>query len=482
MKQHPPLTMSLSGPRLRTPSSSDVRADHIYGVPALFQVSPTAAACVLNIRVIGVSQVDFENGADVVVFDSLDGIRPETAIPLVRNEPAVDPATGTRLVLIHHAPNGGFVPLGARLADGRPHPAAGTGFGISVVVPHLEHAPTGATPTTVRSSVGFRLILLQYRYDGRTFQIVSRRRLAGNELLPGWTILNRGLGTAVPDGADLLFGLVAGRQGPHVQAHRDQLSAAGRRELTSAHPVFGECYGSGVSRWQYGPEGWLPVSYVPVTGLGPDMSFEPSLVRDRDGGLLLAVRGKGSNADPGELDAGMENTYEHFRVYRSRDAGTTWERAIHLARMRSPTPVVINRLRNGEPYLAGNPYKDLMLDAKGRKIYKIRVREELMAWPLTADRRGVGAPVMLLDTNAKFGPVRQYDELDHANHWHADHPEGAVVRLRDGQWHSLLGFRVTDTALCGFGVPPPPQAGTWIEEVTCPGESLPAWQFGPSAP
>jgi hypothetical protein len=469
--------MTLSGPRLRHPVDPVLRDTHIYGVPTLYQLSPTAALCIANIRVIGAGQVDFENGADALVFDSLGAIDAAKAVPLVRNETVVDPDNGNRIVLVMHAPNGGFVPLGARLPDGRPHPAAGTGFGISSASRHYETTSLGASPVAVKTSVkGYRL-LLQYRYDGKTFKVVSSTKLAPEDLFPGWLTFGRGLGAAVPDGEDLLFGLVAGQDNELTRAHRERLARTGRPLHPHAGGPLGECYGSVCSRWRYGKDGWRPVSYASVTAQGPDMSGEPSIVRDRDGSLLFSVRGKGTAVPPGASDEGLENTYEHFRVYRSRDNGSTWERIIHLAEIRSPTPVVINSLKNGEPYLAANPFKGMLKDGKGRTIYKTRVREELMAGPLTPDRRGVEKPVMLLDANAQFGKVRQYDEMNHANHWHLDHPEGGVIRLRDGQWHSLLAFRCTDTALCGFGLPPPPQAGTWIEEIACDGETVAPWQF-----
>jgi hypothetical protein len=469
--------MTLSGPRLGHPVDPQLRDNHIYGVPALYQVSPTAALCIANIRVIGAGQVDFENGADAIVFDSLDAIDATKAVPLVRNVAVVDPDNGTRLVMVMHAPNGGFVPLGAVLPDGRPHPAAGTGFGIAVASRHYETAPLGATPTTVKSSVRGYLILLQYRYDGATFTVVSSRRIDHADFFPGWLTFGRGLAAAIPDGEDLLFGLVAGQDNDTARAHRELVKQAGRPAHPHAHGPLGSCYGSVCSRWRYGKDGWQPVSYAPVSAVGPDMAGEPSMVRDLDGSILFSVRGKGSNAAPGECDLGLENTYEHFRVYRSRDNGATWERAIHLAEVRSPTPVVINCLANGQPYLAANPFKPLMKDDEGRTIYKTRVREELMAWALTPDRRGVEKPVMLLDANARFGKARQYPEIGHANHWHLDHPEGGVIRLRDGRWHALLAFRFTDTALCGFGIPPPPQAGAWIEEIECAGEARAPWRF-----
>jgi hypothetical protein len=471
------LSMGLSGPRLRAPADPALRENHIYGVPTLYQVSPTAVACVANIRVIGVGQVDFENGADAILFDSLDSIDAAKAVPLVRNRTAVDPDTGERIVLVMHAPNGGFVPLGARLPDGRPHPAAGTGFGFSSASKHLESTAFGASPTAFKSRLRSHPLLLQYRYDGVTFKVVSGTPIVQESFFPGWTTLGRGLGGAVPDGEDLLFGLVGGQDNDAARAHRARLAKSGRPLHPHAGGPLGECYGSLCSRWRYGQNGWQPVSYVSVTASGPDMAGEPSLVRDRDGSLLFSVRGKGAAVPPGECDEGLENTYEHFRVYRSRDAGATWERVIHLAERRSPTPVVINSLKTGEPYIAANPFKGLLKDDQGRTIYKTRVREELMAWPLTADRRDVEKPVMLLDANAQFGKARQYDEMGHANHWHLDHPEGGTFRLRDGRWHSLLGFRCTDTALCGFGIAPPPQAGAWIEELTCEGDAVAPWNF-----
>jgi hypothetical protein len=413
--------------------------------------------------------VDYENGGDILVFSDLKDIRAERAVPLVRNEPAVHPRTGRRLVMVHHLPQGGFVPLDARLPDGRAHPHAGTGFGLSVL--NGYPADESDAHAHVAPDLHRYLMLLQYRYDGARFTIDRADRLTEDQVLPGWFVFNRGLGPAIPDGEDLLFGLVGGRLDDIARAHRERSRQIGRTEHPHAREPMGECYGSGLSRWRRGADGWRPISFVPVYGAGPDMAFEPSVIRDHDGSLLLTVRGKGSDAPPGEKDAGgLENTFEHFRVYRSADNGRDWQSVIHLPNMRAPTPVTLNRSAAGTVFLAANPYREQMFDAQGRKILKTKMRDRLCFWPLTPDRKGVAASLCVLDTNARFGPPQSghassLGRLDHTNIWSADHPITGVFRLGDGRLHTLISFRLTDAAVTAGGALPAAQAGTWVQEI-----------------
>lgn len=477
------LRMTLSGPRLHQPVNAEPGLIQVYGVGMMWQVSPTAVALVSNLRIAGKAVVDYENGGDGLVFSSLDEIREARAVPFLRNEAGVHPRTGRPLIMVTHLTQGGFVPLGARLADGRPHPHAGTGFGIGVL--HGYPADDSNSQAHVAPDLLSMLVFVQTLYDGTTFRIERIDKMPHDGLLPGWWVLNRGLGPAIPDGEDLLFGLVAGRTDAAASEHGVGARPSGRKLHAHAHGVVGEWYGSGLSRWRRGRDGWRPVSFTPVPGRGPDMAFEPSVIRDTDGSLLFTVRGKGSDAAPGEKDAGgLENTYEHFRVYRSTDQGETWASVIHLANMRTPSPVTINRTADGLPFLVANPYGEQLFDALGRKIMKSKRRDRLCIWPLTPDRRGVESPLCVLDANRQFGPPRGAQasgaaRADQPNFWFADHPIGGVFRLGDGRWHTLLSFRLTDNAVTTNGGLPASEAGTWVEEITSDrsGAIVPPWNF-----
>ena len=60
----------------------------------------------------------------------------------------------------------------------------------------------------------------------------------------------------------------------------------------------------------------------------------------------------------------------------------------------------------------------------------------------------------------------------------ADHPTGAVVQLADGNWHSVLGYRIgTRGEMTNYGSDPTPQTGAYFDEVHSSGNPVPQWQF-----
>lgn len=462
--------VTLSGVRLKHPATTGAPWTVVYGVASPLQVSPTEVALIVNRRVTGMPVVDFEDGADAVLFDSLGSLTAERATPLARTEECVHPGTGERLNMVAYLCTGGFVPLGARLADGSPHPAAGTGFGLAT---YLGCPLENEARLTPRADLHGYQELIQLRYDGRTLNVTGRKRFSGQDLLAGHQILVHAVNNAIPDGPDLVSGLVVGP----VTKEGTSDGVCIPTQHPHGHARFGRNFGAGFCRWQFGNGEWRPVAIVPVSG--PDLAFEPSLIRDRDGALLMSVRGKGLREPPGAVHDGLENTYEHFRVYRSTDAGLTWQRAVHLPRLRNATPVVLNRTLGGQPFLAANPYQS-GCDSRGRSIPSTHWRTPLCLWPLNAARTGVEPPVCILDAKAAFGPPRRLadDRLRCDNVWMVDHPIGAVCRLADGRWHALLCFRVTDMAVNIGGASEAEPAGTWVEEVSVAGEpTVPVWNF-----
>ncbi len=462
--------VTLTGPRLRLPAPNDNPWNTVYGYGSFLQVSPTQVAVIVNRRVTGHAVVDFEDGTDALIVDDLDRLDATSAVPLARSEALLHPRTGRRLVTRCILLTGGFVPRGALLPDGRPHPAAGTGFVFGV------HGACLADPQPQRAegedSYGYRE-LIQLRFDGQTLRVTDRLKTPGDDLAPGFLSLSHGLSNAIPDGADLLTGVSAGPVEPGA--------APSSPSIPTKHPhataLLGRNYGACFCRWKFGEKGWRPAEVIPVSGA--DLAMEPSLIRDADGTLLMAVRGKGLAEPPGAVHDGLENTYEHFRVYRSTDTGKTWQRVIHLPRMRNATPVVLNRSAGGHPFIMANPYQSGR-DPRGRVLPSTHWRNRLCLWPVTADRTGVKAPLVVLDANARFGLPRAWnDPAMHAdNIWYLDHPLASVVRLADGQWHCLFGFRVSDMAVNAAGAPPTERAGFWTGEVRVDGEtSAPTWSF-----
>lgn len=454
------LKMTLNGvPRVREPVDSGKSWKTVYGVASTFQVSPTQAGAVINRRVYDVAAVDFEDGGDLLLFDSLDHIDPVKAFPLSRTEKEVHPRTGEKLNMVSYLNIGGFVPLGARREDGSPHPAAGTGFALSTYRGYPVNFATGKLP---QGDIYTYQQIIQLRYDGEAFHVMDRYKFQGKELFPGYEILNRGISVAISDGSDLLSGIVAG---PMVRENEENGFCIPTKH-PAGHAVLGRNYGSALCRWSYRAGSWRPTEMVPVSG--PDLSSEPSLVRDTDGSLLMAVRGRGLKEPAGAVHDGLENTFCHFRVYRSADGGKTWQSILHKPLMRAATPVVLNLTLGGHPYLAANPCS------------AARLRDKLCLWPLTSDRRDVEDPICVLDANAVFGPPQQVENkfMEKGNEWMLDHPVATVCRLGDGRWHDILCFRVSDKGVNKAGAAPTPLNGPWLERVTVEGEQeIPAWRF-----
>ena len=401
----------------------------IYGAGKLVQLSPTQAGLFCGVRPVGIPVIDLNAGADLIIFDALDKISEKNAIPVTRNHKAVHPRNGAPLVMVRNHVVCGFVPLGARLADGSPHPAAGTGFGLGLLLGFPpDHSDLWAA---ARKDIHSALQLQQYRYDGRQFTIVSDRILDPKDLIPGWEIGNVSLDNPMPDGRDFLVGLVA-RDG-------------------KLHPKKG----CAMSRWQCANGEWKPVNISYVEG--SEGSFEPSAVRDRDGAILLSVR------------RGTE-----FNVWRSTDQGQTWKQIIQVDKTRASSPVTIHRTLGGAPFLCANPYVGPYKDGVGRDVDVGRWREVIAFWPLRDDRAGVEQPSFSFDFNrARFGPSPNGSAT-----W-ADHPISGIVRLADGKLHCLLCLRVWSRDEISNEVLVTPLSGTWIKEVhnLNDGIEIPVWKF-----
>ncbi len=393
----------------------DTPSDEVwrYGLGFPFQVGPRKAGLFCNIRRDGTHSIDLEIGSDVVLFDDLTDIRAEHAMVLSRYE------IGKTFIVRKGPVLGGFVPLGAKLADGSPHPHAGTGFGLAMGARH-ELDETGNYD--YRDDADRHAELFQFGYDGKDFKILQREYVKVEALLSDWDLAGNFVTNAIPDGRDLLYVMVA---------------------------KVGELRVSGVSRWRHGADGWRPVSFVPVTGDKAQWG-EPSLIRDGNGDLLFSARSD-CRVLPGiAFDAA---------VWRSTDNGETWEQVIYRKGCRSRSPVSINQAADGTPFVAANlPPHD-------------RTREVLCYWTLNESRTDFEECRIARDAPAEFGPAPS------GSWWRIDHPNSAIVRLADGAWHSLLAYRIVDNGEVEGDADPPPQTGCYVEEVLSSGEAIPTWNF-----
>ena len=384
-----------------------------YGGGDAFQVAPRKAAFFCGIWVEGKGNVDFVNGSDLILFDDLSNIRSDNAIPLSRNE------IGESSVTVKGTVVGGFVPLGAKLVDGSPHPHAGTGFGVAYA---LRYALDRDGHYDYREVKERWLEFFQFGYDGKAFRVLKKERAEYETLFPGWEIVGEGLANAIPDGQDLLLTMAV---------------------------ESGEGAVSGGARWRRGADGWRPISFAPVTveetGWG-----EPSLVRDRDGSLLFSARSS--------EDSRFGIAYD-VAVWRSTDSGETWERIIYRRKCRSRSPISINRATDGTPYIAAN------LPAV------CRTREVLCLWPLNEDRSDLEEVLIARDCRAEFGFAPS------GSWWRVDHPTSTILRLADGVWHNVLIYQIVDNLEIEGDAAMAPQSGCYLEEVFSQGEVIPAWKF-----
>ncbi len=384
-----------------------------YGLGFPFQVAPRKAGLFCNIRKDGTKSIDLEIGSDVVLFDELEDIRAGNAMALSRYEIE-------KTFIVRKGPVlGGFVPLGAKSADGDPHPHAGTGFGLAMGARHVLDE-TGNYD--YRDDADRHAELFQFGYDGKDFKILQREYVKVESLLSEWELAGNFVTNAIPDGRDLLYVMLA------------KVVKLGV---------------SGVSRWRHGADGWRPVSFVPVTG--DEVRWgEPSLIRDGNGDLLFSARSDCSVLPGVAFDAA---------VWRSTDNGETWEQVIYRKDCRSRSPVSINQAADGTPFVAANlPPHD-------------RTREVLCYWPLNESRTDFEECRIARDAPAEFGPAPS------GSWWRIDHPNSAIVRLADGAWHSLLAYRIVDNGEVEGDADPPPQTGCYVEEVLSSGEAIPTWNF-----
>ncbi len=439
------------GPKdLESPVEAPAGLTLRYALISPFQVAEGLAGLSCNIKLCQAPAQDWPHGVDIILFEDLNRISPNHAIPLDRNCEGPNPnADGKPSVMCKFIGIVGFVPHGAKRPDGSRHPHAGTGFGICPVA--ARPADDGEGVYRFVDRIGRKLFLgtrrygyldvFQFSFDGSRFRVDSKLEVPETDYLPGWVINNCGMSNAIPSGDDLLAPMPAGRRGGGA--------------------------GSGIMRWSRSAGRWEPAWFTMITP--EDNSIEPTLVRDIDGALLFHARGKRESGPP-------------LRVWRSADEGQTWKPIIQISGLLNSSPVTLNRAVDGTPYIASNQYQPAVkvegdaetvdggvsrLEPKGGR----GERSNLCLWPLNEARNGLECPFMIRDCLTEFGvPLRR-------TIWAADHLYSYTVLLADGRLHNVAGYRVLEWLENTHFVPPSPQTGAYVEEVISVGKPIPIWKF-----
>ena len=431
------ITHITKGPAdLVTPRDGD---NFRYGLGFPLQVGPRQAALLCNLRTEQVPTGDFENGADILLFDDIDAISRSVAVPITRNERTTS-ETGSARIVIKYPIVGGFVPCGAHRADGLAHPHAGTGFGVSEALDFPMRADGSYGKADKTKSMIRRAVVHQFTYDGRIFTAHEDRTASDLLAVPesDWIVYVNGLHTAIADGDDLLYPACA---------------TTGDASLYNPTPTA-----AGVSRWQFRDDRWQLTHFEPVSIGRPSdkprilygeplelTASEPSLIRDTDGSLLFTARLSGDDLEDHAV-----------RVWQSKDGGKTRVVVIDQPQARGQAPITINRAADGTPYLAAN--------APGRE------RDLLCLWPLNEQRTGLLQGLEIRDALAEFGPPPTGPV------WFMDHPTAVTLRLANGEWHHVLVYRLMDRGEHA-GAAPPAQTGMYVEKVMSTGPAIPEWHF-----
>lgn len=403
-----------------------------YAGGITFQIGPTECAVTASRLATGIRTVDFGMGWDMAVLDRLEGpVRGIT--PMRRTAFERHPRTSKPVQMSRWSPRGGFIPLGARRADGTPHPHAGTGFGLSTVLafPCDEQGNLTTRMYSDTDDVYISHELLQFSYDGRTFAVDHAERAEPQSFLEGCLVLGCGLDAAIPDGDDLLFGAT----------------------IKGDKPENMQC---GLARWRRIDGRWRMSELVPVATEPGVYYSEPTCARDQDGSLLFCARA---------------NRRHSIQVWRSTDGGRGWTLLFTQDNMRPLTPITINTTGDGRAYVAANPFCPGDLDSRGIKRYANALREKITLWPLSEDRRRLLDPVVFRDGPADFGIPPS------GSIWAIDHPCGRTVRMADGQWHHVVGYRLLDLAEILDKAPPTPVTGCYMDEIALNGAFTPPWRF-----
>ena len=277
-----------------------------YILGACFQLDKTHCLLAANMEKQGGH--DMSVGNDGFVFERLSDITAEKAIPLNRPDEHYKLRYKDGHAWLAKFPIlGGFIPLGAKLEDGRPHPAAGTGVLLSDGMTFNRERTTGGKDSELVTEV------MQVRWDGQSLDITQRSYM--DEAM-GLRLCGLPMSCFCPQDAAFLVPLTTNK-------------------------------GTVVFRWEFDGNQWLItdcgepfMTHTKGDWVHPVGEIEPTLQKHADE-YLVYTRGW----DP------------VGRVYRSND-GMNYK--LWFERKNQTLPQVLNRGLDGSLYLATNPNWDML--------------------------------------------------------------------------------------------------------------------------
>ena len=372
-----------------------------YEIGKLFQLDANTALLIAALREQGGH--DFEIGNDGFVFRRLAEIIPARAIPINRLDASYTTRSGQKAVLAKYPVNGAIVPLGAKLENGTPHPAAGSGFLCSTA---LSFTPDRAEITPQPDQF---VEFYQVRWDGKALSVQKDQlpeAYAARLINVGFNCLPVGAGFLCPvvsdEGIEVLrFGYRDGRWRP--------LESGGNFAIIKKS--------SKLTLEQTGKTAATAKKYATFRG-----EIEPSLARVA-GGFVVYTRGPDSRG----------------RVYRSADGLHFY---LQFDQWNHTVPQSLNQGLDGSIYLATNRGPGWLRNP----LVVFALRGQSFVDPLVVhDEKQIG------DDKGTEVPF-------------CDHAMGANIFL-GGRWRHLLTYRVCDLRETnGQGAPPTPHTGLYLAE------------------
>jgi len=179
-----PIGMLVHAPATQPPCS--VRPVS-YELGSCFQLDRNHCMLVCNMDEQG--GPDLCIGNDAFVFEKLSDIRPEKAIIINRSETNYhSPGREGVSFLAKYPVSGFFVPRGALMPDGKPHPGAGSGLLMSICVAYAADRSDPTTAGKVESnwkSWDTVVEFIQVQWDGKKLKVgepVKTREILGQKL------------------------------------------------------------------------------------------------------------------------------------------------------------------------------------------------------------------------------------------------------------------------------------------------------------